>query len=540
MSRALLLFTIGPVKQFVEPSRKLKDLYAGSFLLSHLALQTKGFFDEHDGTVFIPAPKAESAPNRLIVSVENIEKAKQLAEQAEKYVQKQFLLIAKEIIESSRLQFNDAVKNQLNGFLEVNWAAEPMEYDFQMTYKKLLKHMHSTKNTRMFQQIAEAPARKCDLYEQYNALFTNYEKPLSNLQKTNLKKRENLSAIAIVKRNLSKWAESQPIPFDMNVTSVAYMLLKSYLPESADISHLKDEGSEALFNLKNNDDFSINNEYAENTKERAREIYKEFHKFLGSPYYAIVKLDGDGVGAKYQEITSVSQAQSLSDEISAFSNEAKRIIEENKGVCVFAGGEDILAFLPLHTLFDTLIQLTLEFRNIKELNHKGTLSSGIIIAHLMSPLKPLLQQVESLEAHAKAIDEEKAAFSMNIMRRGGLVTPVRLKFGENSENLITLQNLIKVLQTQEQSHSFVYSIVSILAGIEDTVTEELLETLLRKLLRSSQIQSSKVEEHLDIMLNTYQLVDNDTNLFVNVLKQISFLARSTFQTSVKEEVLNDV
>lgn len=32
----LFLFTIGPVKEFIESSRKLMDLYAGSSLLSEL------------------------------------------------------------------------------------------------------------------------------------------------------------------------------------------------------------------------------------------------------------------------------------------------------------------------------------------------------------------------------------------------------------------------------------------------------------------------------------------------------------------------
>lgn len=37
MSQFLFLFTIGPVRSFIARARKTQDLYAGSFLLSHLS-----------------------------------------------------------------------------------------------------------------------------------------------------------------------------------------------------------------------------------------------------------------------------------------------------------------------------------------------------------------------------------------------------------------------------------------------------------------------------------------------------------------------
>ena len=36
MNKYLFLFTVGPVQSFIGQARKTQDLYAGSFLLSHL------------------------------------------------------------------------------------------------------------------------------------------------------------------------------------------------------------------------------------------------------------------------------------------------------------------------------------------------------------------------------------------------------------------------------------------------------------------------------------------------------------------------
>lgn len=523
MSNALMLFTIGPVQQFVGPSRKLKDLYSGSFLLSHLAIQAKEFFEKKQVKVIIPAPNIISAPNRLVVQVENIEEAEQLAKAVNTHVHQEFLNISKKVFEKSNLMFTQEVKQQLETFLETNWVVQQNDGTFQTNYKNLLVNMHGIKNTRMFKQITEKPGRKCDLYEQYNALITSNEKSLQNLQRTNLKRGENLSAIALVKRNLDK-CELQY--FDMEVSSVAYMLLKSYLPSTVNLDKLKDEGSEALFDLKNNEDISKYKEYKTETKQTALGLYDQYSNKIGSPYYAIVKLDGDGVGTKYQEVTSIEVSQSLSEAISGFSKKAKEIIEENQGVCVFAGGEDILAFFPLHKLFKALSMLIKEFGMIKELNYQGTLSAGIIITHLMTPLKPLLEQVESLEAHAKAIDEDKAAFSMNIIRRGGLTTPLRMKFGKDGENLKVIEELIKALHLQENSTSFIQNVLTLLTSIKSTVNEEMLIVLLRKLLKNSLANASLVEKQLGVFISVYEVVDKDIESFLSLLQQSTFLARN--------------
>lgn len=163
---------------------------------------------------------------------------------------------------------------------------------------------------------------------------------------------------------------------------------------------------------------------------------------------------------------------------------------------------------------------------IKELNYQGTLSAGIIITHLMTPLKPLLEQVESLEAHAKAIDEDKAAFSMNIIRRGGLTTPLRMKFGKDGENLKVIEELIKALHLQENSTSFIQNVLTLLTSIKSTVNEEMLIVLLRKLLKNSLANASLVEEQLGVFISVYEVVDKDIESFLSLLQQSTFLARN--------------
>ena len=72
---ALLLITVGPVSQFIEPSRKMRDLYAGSYLLSFLSkfileeINSNPLFEKIN-TVF-PMENQASIPNRVVAKIQN-------------------------------------------------------------------------------------------------------------------------------------------------------------------------------------------------------------------------------------------------------------------------------------------------------------------------------------------------------------------------------------------------------------------------------------------------------------------------------------
>ncbi|MEL5989328.1 type III-B CRISPR-associated protein Cas10/Cmr2 [Kurthia gibsonii] len=518
MHNSFILFTIGSVQQFIEPSRKLKDLYVGSYLLSHLAIKAKNFFENNNATIIIPTSPTD-APNRLVVSCAS-EKAIVLAKEAENVIQQELITIGKAVIEYTQENFTVEMEEQLKSFLDIHWVIEQEQGDFQITYKNLLQQMHRIKHTRTFVQINEKAARKCDLYEQYNGLFK---------QHSSLKENETLSAIAFIKRNFDRWFKSENEEPLLNVSSVAYMLLKSYLPQKAESSllELKDEHSELLFNLKYQ-------KTALSVDENIRQLYEEYGEYIGSPYYAIVKLDGDGIGTKYQEVNTMQQAKGLSRAISDFSKKAKKMIEEQEGICIFAGGEDILAFLPIHQIFQVLPALIKEFGQIKELNYKGTLSAGIIVSHFMTPLKPLLKEVERLESYAKAIDDEKAAFSMNTIKRSGLTTPIRMKFGEDCQNLKSLKSLVDALQQQQNSNSFVHKLIATLSEIKDVITEDMLTLLIRKQLKNSVVEEQLVEQQVSTFISIYQQVNKEMDVFLQLLEQSTFLARTMWEE--KQEV----
>lgn len=65
-----------------------------------------------------------------------------------------------------------------------------------------------------------------------------------------------------------------------------------------------------------------------------------------------------------------------------------------KGKLVYAGGDDVLAFMKLKDLLPTVKQLRSTFSSDEVLGKKATVSMGIVIAHEKEPLQLVIQTVQ--------------------------------------------------------------------------------------------------------------------------------------------------
>lgn len=155
---SLLLFSIGPIQDFIATARKTQDLWAGSYMLSYISwMAMKAISEElgpdsiifpdlmgqpfcnlwlrEKGLEFIEKPRGESLssptlPNRVlaILPKDNAEKIARKAKDAVKHVFTEICSTVKGEIESSLTELrNDAVweeiwNRQTRGFLQVYWS----------------------------------------------------------------------------------------------------------------------------------------------------------------------------------------------------------------------------------------------------------------------------------------------------------------------------------------------------------------------------------------------------------------------------------
>lgn len=553
----LFMFTIGPVKSFIENSRKARDLYAGSKLLSELMQEAVCRLKRERGiTVLFPFNSTKSElpnmPNRLVAEFKGYSTS-QLKEAAEKlsiFIRETFLQNSLALLKKIGMK-EDGVsmaENQLNQFLEIYWLFERFENEkYSTVYQNLFTAVHDIKSVRCFQQTKEPWGRKCMLFPEYNAIFakkhiengkevfpyhTNsdyiYDISDHTFLQYDVKPNEALSAIALVKR-----AYDRP---ESRIYSTRQMLLKSRIsqnvfqeagiPESDE--KWMDHIANVVYDLDNGTTW-MDDTYPLEAVEHAEQLYKliqEYNIPLSS-YYGLIKFDGDSMGDAFRELNKIEEHKNLSKKISQFADKAPSILLKYGGLPVFAGGEDFMGFLPLDTLFDCLKELHREFLTIIGL----TFSAGVSIAHLMHPLKEVLAQADQMEQIAKK-KESKNAFAIGIIKRSGenvRIPAYHFSKAEEQPVLEDMQELIQLLMHSGCSKALFFQIANLLKSFirEDACpSDAMMEVLLTTCMTAAHVDRNLISraDLLQKLLLFFRSAKNGTD-FLNTLNSIVFLSR---------------
>lgn len=171
-------------------------------------------------------------------------------------------------------------------------------------------------------------------------------------------------------------------------------------------------------------------------RNEARDALRDFYQFIDSqfaeqrlgkerpnPYYALIHADGDGMGAVIDALGVSEQHRRLSRVLGQFASGVETIVKKHQGALVYAGGDDVLAFVPLHTVLWCAQELARGFRETlkgfsDEKGRSPTLSVGIAIVHHLNSLRDALELARNAEKRAKDIDG-KNALAITISKRSG-------------------------------------------------------------------------------------------------------------------------
>lgn len=151
------------------------------------------------------------------------------------------------------------------------------------------------------------------------------------------------------------------------------------------------------------------------------------------------------MGDHLRQLTSVRAHQQFSRSLSRFSSEVERIIEQNNGTLIYSGGDDVMAYIPVHQCIQVCEELQKIFVNemknaIPDPNQiRPTLSIGVAIAHMMEPLGEVRKLAAKAEQMAKSRRNELAIIYQK--RSGGDAMNVSLSFDHNPfESIRKLQD----------------------------------------------------------------------------------------------------
>jgi CRISPR-associated protein Cmr2 len=203
------------------------------------------------------------------------------------------------------------------------------------------------------------------------------------------------------------------------------------------------------------------------------------------PYYALLLADGDNMGKAIDKQAEKGKTahQKLSANLSKFAGEAQKIIEgEKQGSLIYAGGDDVLAFVALHKVLEYAEKLSLKFQEILaefkfDSEKSPTLSVGIAVAHHLEPLEDALELARKAEKAAKAVDG-KNALAVIVNKRSGASRTLKGRWGTIDKRL---GEYVKWHQDKEALSSAAYQLRDLANRLEvsDKVSNEDKEILQR-------------------------------------------------------------
>lgn len=137
-----------------------------------------------------------------------------------------------------------------------------------------------------------------------------------------------------------------------------------------------------------------------------------------SPFYAVLLMDGDELGIQLGE---PDKQQNIANCLARFSAGIPSIVDAHNGFLIYAGGDDVLALLPLEDAFACAAAL----RHSYEACFQGsgittTLSGAIEFAHIKMPLGKVLGDAHQLLDDIAKDARGRDAIACRVWKPGGL------------------------------------------------------------------------------------------------------------------------
>jgi len=446
--------SIGPVQGFVAQSRRTRDLWGSSYLLSFLAAQAMSGARCKGGKIIRPQidddpmlqwverrgqgepPMLGSLPNQFTVEIEDIDPSA-VATMAVQHFLKAWHQVCCAVWNkyikhaASRGNGTEAIwKRQTEGFWEIVWIAGAPG-DFGLLARRKHWRTHG---------LPEEAGNKCtmmpDLQELSGYVRATNRNPQDTFwnairekaPKLDLQEKERLCSIALIKRfypRVSKEALGWEMdvthwPSTVDVATVTWSrhVLKTckqkgeeYAEEVLKASDDARTGgvsslmSQAQSNFLKLDCNWFHRSFVTDPKQALLSSETTRHSLLcqlkeltdqadraGPPiYFALLLADGDHLGQLLHSLGS----ETVSKALETFTKRVPSIVKQRYGITVYAGGDDVLALLPVEGALECAREIEEAYRKSFE-STKATLSTAIVFAHARDPLNRILAEAHRL------------------------------------------------------------------------------------------------------------------------------------------------
>ena len=466
-----LALTIGPIISTLQQARKTKELWAASYLFSHLMKYIIGEI-EKSAKVLTPQRSNISKkelygaglyPDRLFAEAIGLDD-NGVAIAVENAIKKWTADV------SPNSQGKTEALNFWKQYLRIAWVIKPIQ---DLSKKNLYDTLAPYLDT------AELTPTWFSLESENNFLIELLDNPYAA-------------------KGLSKAL------FQKQKGAYEKLMKKGLFPSTADIATLElFQNNEEAYNELRTAAEKEAKKNAENNKKNSSEIDEESDETLSafyeklfaknSPfkksvaayhkYFCIVHADGDDFGKTNAGLKSASDNINFSKELSNFSINAASIINDYGGKPIYIGGDDLLFFAPVFTRHGSIFKL---IRSLDEafkktnLAPRPTLSYGVTISHYKFPL------FESRDLSYDQLDKVAKKYKRN---NGGEKDAIGFKLIKHSgsyfEGVLTKEQLSSFLEAENKIKELDKDLLSSIIYKIETL-EKLLDVLHQKQILSKE------------------------------------------------------
>lgn len=277
-----------------------------------------------------------------------------------------------------------------------------------------------------------------------------------------------------------------------------------------------------LKEYQNSDDKEAK-EIVDNLKVLKKTLAPLFQRY-GEPYrYGVLLLaDGDRMGELLDKAKTQVQHQEITQALSNFAGQVAYTMRQSSGHCIYAGGDDVLGFVPLDKAYKCADDLQKLFANslsgvANKLGAKNspTLSVGLAICHIMTPLGVIRELASQAEKFAKGdhVDESQStekrrnALGILLSVRSGNDTKLRFNW-DDLAGLNAFETMVNYYVEKQIPSRIAYDVREIYLrtcdfAIDDKQLQKDIQSaeLLRMLKQARTNQSKKIADQTIDMLN---------------------------------------
>lgn len=478
--KSMLRLQIGPVQDFIAAARTSRDLWSGSYLLSRLMAAALHYLEHREGVeiifpctgelsicrwwaderadaAWVEGAEAPCLSNKLVACVPTGQ-AEELAQAARAAVRGTWQAIAQRVRrmlppgiqqDSARMARYEL---QVQQHLAVDFAHLPMDLPVAEMQGLAQGVTQETPLTRALQQLAAGTESA-----RYAAVYYLVDHCMNAVRKLNGFTARNAGAgrdagwyagremvkdyltgkeeqVFCLRRDAalcSGWEYARYLAPCRNDALGAITLIKRlwYVDKMQKFEHRLPQ---------------LNALYGPNV---------EGQEHAQNHYYAVLAMDGDNIGAALTRQNEGAGAmvdaafhRRFSSSLAEFAQKrVGAIVKSYGGELIYAGGDDVLALLPLHvrnteagvsSAVDCAAELGNAFREAMQRIRPGmTVSAGLAVVHSTAPLQDAVEAARRAEGRAKSA-LGRNSFSISLLKRSGEIIEWGARWDSGARELL--------------------------------------------------------------------------------------------------------